>query len=197
MKGDRLIMRLFIAIDPSAEQKTSLQSLLRRLSGSLDGVTWVRPEGLHLTLKFLGEQEEGILPDIIASMDKAAASMAPFNLQFGGAGVFPSPRRARVIWSGIRAGAEEVSYLASLLEKALAEKGFPVEKRSFIPHLTLGRLRRPQPGERIERLLDEESSFATEPAKVRSMRLYESHLSSRGARYTIVKEILFGKNRGK
>jgi 2'-5' RNA ligase len=84
-----------------------------------------------------------------------------------------------------------------LLEKALAEKGFPVEKRSFIPHLTLGRLRRPQPGERIERLLDEESSFATEPAKVRSMRLYESHLSSRGARYTIVKEILFGKNRGK
>lgn len=190
-------MRLFIAIDPSAEQRKSLQSLLQRLAGSLDGVKWVQPEGLHLTLKFIGEQEEGILPEIIAAMSKAAASAAPFNLQFGGTGVFPSPRQARVIWSGVRAGAEEVKNLAALLDEALEEKGFPAEGRSFIPHLTLGRLRRPLPGERIKRLLEEEHSFATETAPVRSMRLYESHLSSRGARYTAVEEIFLGKNRGK
>ena len=97
-------MRLFIAIDPSAEQREGLQSLQQRLAGSLDGVKWARPEGLHLTLKFLGEQEEDLIHEIIAAMEKAAALTTPFNLQFGQAGVFPSPQRARIIWTGVRSG---------------------------------------------------------------------------------------------
>ena len=191
-----MAMRLFIAIDPSAEQRRSLQLLLQQLAGSLEGVRWVRPEGLHLTLKFLGEQEAGMVPEIIAAMRQAAASTAPFLLQFGGTGVFPSPRQARVIWSGVRSGAEEVKSLAATLDEALAAKGFPAEERPFKPHLTLGRARRPLPAGLIERLLEEGQSFATETAPVHAMRLYESHLSSEGARYTVMEEILFGKNRG-
>lgn len=184
-------MRLFIAIDPSTDQREDLHSLQHRLAGSLDGVRWVRTEGLHLTLKFLGEQKADILPAIIAAMRKTAAVTTPFKLQFGRTGVFPSPRRARIIWSGIRAGAAEVRKMAALLEEALAEIGFPAENRSFVPHLTLGRVRRPLPEATVQRLLGTESSFTTETADVRSMRLYETLLSGRGARYTILKEIFF------
>jgi 2'-5' RNA ligase len=184
-------MRLFIAIDPSAEQREGLQSLQQRLAGSLDGVKWARPEGLHLTLKFLGEQEEDLIPEIIAAMEKVAALTTPFNLQFGQAGVFPSPQRARIIWTGVRSGAAGVKKLAAILEEALEEKGFPADNRTFKAHLTLGRIRRPLPEETVQRLLGTESSFTTETAAVRSMRLYESRLSRQGANYTILNETLF------
>lgn len=183
-------MRLFIALDPSAGQREKLQALQLRLARSLDGVKWVRPEGLHLTLKFLGEREPGVVPSIIAVMQKAAASASPFELQFGGASVFPSPGRARIIWSGILRGADETINLAASLEKELAKKGFPPENRPFRAHITLGRARRPLPVKELLRLLDLENSFATGPAPAAAMRLYESRLTRQGAHYTVLEEIL-------
>lgn len=185
------MMRLFIAIDPSAEQRDTLSALQQRLSGFLGGIRWTRPEGLHLTLKFLGEQEEELLPAIIAAMQEAASLASSFNLQFGQTGVFPSPQRARVIWTGVRTGSAEVIELASFLEKSLEKRGFPVEDRPFRVHLTLGRARRPLPEEQVRYLLKTESSFTTVSAMVRSMRLYKSILSPQGAQYTVLKEILF------
>ncbi len=184
-------MRLFIAIDPPVEQREKLQMLQQRLAHSLDGVKWVSPDGLHLTLKFLGEQEEGRLHSIIAAMKKTAGSTAPFYLQFARIGLFPSPQRARIIWAGIGTGAAETKELAALLEDELAKGGFPLEQRPFKAHLTLGRIRRPLPAERLSRLLDSENNFSTEKAAVRSMRLYESRLSAHGARYTELEEIIF------
>jgi len=184
-------MRLFVAIDPSAEQQEQLHRLQRDLSGSLDGVKWIPPAGLHLTLKFLGEQEQDLLPVIMEAMEEAAPAVAPFTLQFGRIGVFPSPQRARVIWTGVTAGADEIDTLAHSLEAALVGKGFLAERRPFKAHLTLGRIRRPLPGQQLQPLLKARTSFTTKGAPVQSMRLYQSHLSSRGAHYTALKEIFF------
>ncbi len=184
-------MRLFIAIDPSAEQKENVQALQRRLASLLDGVRWVRPEGLHLTLKFLGEQKESAVPSIITAVKQAAASTAPFNMRLGRTGVFPSPRRARIIWTGLLEGAADVKTLAASLEEALAMKGFPAENRPFKAHLTLGRARLPLPVGTVERLLSAESSFSTKPVPVRSLRLYESTLTPGGAIYRSLEDIIF------
>lgn len=183
-------MRLFIALDPSEEQRGKLQALQLRLARSLDGVKWVRPEGLHLTLKFLGEQQAEVVPSIAAAMRKAAASAGPFELQYGGAGVFPSPGRARIVWSGILGGAGETKNLAASLERELVKKGFPPENRPFRAHITLGRARMPLPEKELLRLLDTEGSFTTGPAPATSMRLYESRLTPQGAHYTALEEIL-------
>lgn len=183
-------MRLFIALDPSAGQREKLQELQLRLARSLEGVKWVRPGGLHLTLKFLGDQEPETVPVIAAAMRKAAALVQPFELQYGGAGVFPSPRRARVLWAGILGGAAGVKKLAAGLERELAQKGFPMEDRPFRAHLTLGRARRPLPEKKLLQLLAAERSFATEQAEAAFIRLYESRLARQGALYTVLEEIL-------
>lgn len=190
-------MRLFVAIDPSEEQREELRLLQQRLSGSLDGVKWIRPAALHLTLKFLGEQEEDLLTVIIEAMQEAAPVVKPFTLQFGRIGVFPTPRRARIIWAGVTMGAGDLGTMAGSLEAALAKKGFPAEKRSFKAHLTLGRVRRLLPEKTLQGVLGVESSFTTKRAPVQSMRLYRSRLSSAGAHYTVLKEIFFYQDRGK
>lgn len=190
-------MRLFIAVVPSEKQKEELHRMQLRLESSLDGVKWVRPAAQHLTLKFLGRQEENLLAAITGSMQNAARALEPFTLQFEGIGVFPSPRRARVLWAGVAAGAAELKALAAALEKELAAKGFPAEKRPFRAHLTLGRVRRPVPEKVLQAVLSSESSFFTGITRVQSVSLYRSRLTPGGAHYTALKEIFFDQDRGK
>jgi 2'-5' RNA ligase len=191
------MMRLFIAITPSGEQREELGRLQQRLGSTLEGVKWVAPPSLHLTLKFLGELEESRRTAITAAMRGCARGAAPFALRFGGAGVFPSMRRARVIWTAVKEGTGEVSALAAALEAELVKRGFPAESRPFRAHLTLGRIRRPLPAGVLERLLKEESPFSTGVTVVRSLSLYRSHLSPRGASYSALEEIYLADNRGK
>ncbi len=186
-------MRLFIALDLSERQKEEIQLLQQRLHSYLKGVKWVRPPGLHLTLKFLGEVEPGRVTGIVESMETAAAQTGAFKICFGGSGVFPTPHRARILWLGMREGFGPVTAVAGSLESNLAEKGFPAEKRRFTPHLTLGRLREPLPVEMIQQFLDEERSFFTAPAPAEGITLYRSDLSRHGAVYTAVQKILFGR----
>lgn len=190
-------MRLFVAIDPSAEQRSELQRLQQRLDGLLDGVRWVPRASLHLTLKFLGEQEAARLEAIVEAMREAALSAGPFTLQFGGAGAFPSPQRPRIIWAGVARGEGPLGALARSLEAALTGRGFPAERRPFRAHLTLGRARRPLPERAFPGLLAAEAGFSTPPGLVRSLQLYASTLSPRGARYTALNEIFFAGDRGK
>lgn len=190
-------MRLFIAASPSEEQTKELSLLQERLDRSLEGIRWARPEALHLTLKFLGELEEHLLESIAQSMKSAARSIKPFNFSFKGIGVFPSPRRARVIWSGVAEGAEELKRLAQALDDQLAAKGFPAEKRPFKAHLTLGRMRRSVPEKTLLTLLSNKSSFFTGTTRMEHFSLYRSRLLPEGAHYTSLNKIFFGPDRGK
>lgn len=186
--------RLFIAISLTEKQKDELAALQQRVRGYLHGVSWVKPGGMHLTLKFLGETDLSRVELIGKVMDDAAGRRSPFDSVFGKSGVFPSIRRARVIWTGLLAGSEQVQILAGSIDRSLSAKGFSAEKRSFRPHLTIGRIRGPVEENRVKRFLEEESSFKSSPARVKEITLYESELNPRGAIYTALYRSSFGRD---
>lgn len=190
-------MRLFIAVDLSKEQKKELGLLQQRSREYLPGVKWAAPEGMHLTLKFLGEVDESVLPAIKAALAESAQGMNPFFFLPGGVGVFPDPRRARVVWAGITEGAEEFAAAASSLEDPLAALGFAKEKRPFTPHLTVGRLRYPLEEALIRRFLSHEAAFKGSREKAAGLVLYESRLDRQGAVYTALDKRQFPAAAGK
>jgi len=182
-------MRLFIALNLSDKQRKQIHNLQQKLQRYLDGVKWVNPAAMHLTLKFLGEEQPERIDDLVAAMRKAAAGIIPFDCSFGGGGIFPSPQKAKILWLGLQTGNDKVKPLASGLEAALVEKGFAAELRSFTPHLTLGRARYPLATDSILKFLEEERHFITDSANVKALALYQSKLYRHGAVYTVIREI--------
>ncbi len=105
-------------------------------------IRWVRPEGIHLTLKFLGETRPDQVEAVKVALDRAASEVRPFAFTVGGMGCFPNTRRPRVIWVGLYEPSGTLSRLRDAVESHVAPLGFPTEKRPFRPHLTLGRVQR-------------------------------------------------------
>ena len=133
-------MRCFIAIDIPPEVKENVGRLINDLRPYSTGVRWVRPEGIHITLRFLGEVKDKLLPELHTSIRAALEGIGPFQIHLKGTGVFPDYRRPRVLWIGI----EESSGLSAIHEKtedALVRLGFQRETRPFNPHLTAGRIK--------------------------------------------------------
>ncbi|BBL80660.1 RNA 2',3'-cyclic phosphodiesterase [Rubrobacter xylanophilus] len=142
-------MRAFVAILPPREVREALSRAARSLP--VIGVRWVRPENIHLTLKFLGEVPEDLIPRMSAALSEVARLEHPFRIEPEGFGAFPSPERARVLWAGIGEGSERLEELAAAVEEALSPLGFERERRPFRAHLTLGRARgRPTRLETVE-----------------------------------------------
>lgn len=142
--------RLFIANELPRELLDELVGIQSDLMAALPdrAVRWVRPEGIHLTLKFLGNVPVGQIEDIQAGLALAVEGYAPFNLNAVGLGCFPNTRRPNVIWVGIEGDTRALKALWNSVEQAIAPLGYPTEGRSFNPHLTLGRTdRRAAPGE--------------------------------------------------
>lgn len=174
-------MRLFVALDLPAEVRGALGAFIGRLAPLCRGARWVRPESLHVTLKFIGEASEENVGRIRDALGRIPA-MAPVRMRFRGAGFFPDARRPRVFWAGIEAG-PELAALAAAVEAALEPLGIPRERREFRPHLTLARLK--SDGglaalrEELARAGDLEFGAATADA----FYLYQSLLRPSGAEY--------------
>jgi len=132
-------MRAFVAILPPPEVREALSRAARSLP--VIGVRWVRPENIHLTLKFLGEISEEQAPQIASALAQVARLRRPFRIEPEGLGAFPSPERARVLWAGVGKGSASLEELAAAVEEALFPLGFGREQRPFRAHLTLGRAR--------------------------------------------------------
>lgn len=160
------------------------EKLRRELGPASDSVRWVRPEGLHLTLRFLGEIEAERVEPILPAMAAAAQDSAPIALQLGNAGVFGG-RRPRVIWVGLDGEAQRLSKLAQRLDETLAEAGFEARRGAFRPHITLGRVRRGASRSELHAIAEavaeaERIDLATVTAGI---GLVESKLGPGGARY--------------
>ncbi len=135
-------MRVFVAVFPPPEVREALAEAARALPAGAFRLT--PPVRVHLTLKFLGEVPPEALPRVTSALGGAARQVEPFGATVSGLGAFPTARRARILWAGIAAaGAEGFRALASAVEDALEPEGFAREDRPFVPHLTLGRARRP------------------------------------------------------
>ncbi len=134
-------IRTFIAIklpDDIIERLREVQTGLKR--EGLD-IKWVRPENIHLTLKFLGDIQDSTVEAAGSALRAAAAEFSPLTLSAGGLGAFPSVKRPRVLWAGVGGDLEILSRLHARLEQALSEIGIEKENKSFKGHLTLGRIK--------------------------------------------------------
>ncbi len=180
-------IRAFIAIELPEEVKVQLRQLQERLKvGKEEAVKWVEPEGIHLTLKFLGNVAWEKVEEISRAASYVAGKVRPFVLWPEGLGAFPNLRIPRVVWVGVSGDLEVLLALQKQLEQVLSKLGFEKEK-AFSPHLTLGRVREKAP-HRIRELLGSEISELEVPEmthfKVTSLSLMRSMLTPGGARYT-------------
>ncbi|MDW8289126.1 MAG: RNA 2',3'-cyclic phosphodiesterase [Armatimonadota bacterium] len=185
-------MRLFFAVllDDHTRRRVALvqETMKRSLAGQR--IAWVTEENLHLTLRFLGEQDEKGARCAIEAGHSVARQLSPFHFTVRGAGVFPDPRHARVLWVGVEEPAEPLYQLARHLENALRRQGFPPEDKPFRSHITLARIKEPLPTQVIRQLF---SCLPDEPlgsVQVRSFVLMQSVLRPEGAVYTPVQEFV-------
>jgi 2'-5' RNA ligase len=134
-------VRTFIALPVAAEIKEALAGISRRLDHNIAprAVRWVKPAGMHLTLRFLGDTAVPLLPHIRQALDEIKA--APFTLQLGRLGAFPQQKRPRVIWIGLQGAEQSLLELQQAVAGALTPLGWEPERRPFHPHLTLGRVK--------------------------------------------------------
>jgi 2'-5' RNA ligase len=192
MEASMAVVRTFIAVEMPEALIARLRTLQEALRAAGPGVAWVRPEGMHVTLKFLGDVAEEALPEIYQAMETATAQ-APFNLRVTGAGAFPTPRRPKTVWAGIDEGAEPLAQLAAAVEDALAALGFPREERPFRPHITLGRVKDPRGPQRLGELIAAHAGDVLGAMPVTEIVVMRSDLTPQGARYTPLRHVPLGR----
>lgn len=181
-------IRAFIAIELPEAVKQELSSLQRRLGVEpATGIKWVAPEGIHLTLKFLGWVAPDRVETIKAALADSMAGFEPFELKLSGLGAFPNFRRMNVIWCGLSGDLARLAALQQSVEKFVSPLGFPTEKRAFSPHLTLARLRdevTPETKLKLSEKLTRNKFEPNLPIPVESVHLMQSQLFPTGAAYT-------------
>lgn len=181
-------MRTFIAIEVPETIKRALAEMQRALKDIGADAGWTNPDGIHLTLKFLGEIDPGLLPEVAGCCRAAVSGATPFTMTLDGTGVFPNFRNPRVLWAGLKEESGMLQALQLRLEDELSAIGFKPEDKPFNPHLTICRIRSLKKSRellaRAEMYDLPEISF-----EVRDIRVFKSELSPAGARYTeLVKE---------
>jgi 2'-5' RNA ligase len=179
-------VRTFVAVNLGPDIKAALAGVQDRLKATRADVGWVRPDNLHLTLKFLGPVEEGRLGLIGDAIAAAVTGCSAIHLAFEGLGAFPRPREARVVWIGLSRGAEALAALQARIETALEPLGFTRDARPFAAHLTLGRVRGPAHREQLARALTGAPAEALGEMVLDRIELMKSDLSLSGARYSIL-----------
>lgn len=183
-------MRLFFGIGLPSGIRKDVHHFCESVKNNLPRMKWVEEENLHVTLKFLGEVDESRLGSLSDAARKASGSVKEFDVLPGELGAFPNPKRARVLWLGLKRGAESAAKLFNVLEERLVDAGFEAEEKTYHPHITLARLSPPQsPLLTLERL-----SIPSFPSFICSkFTLYESFLTPKGPIYKVIEEFKFGE----
>ena len=135
------VIRTFVAVLIARDLKDKMSEVQEQVKKLAPDVKWVAPENFHVTLKFLGNVREDELSKVCAAVEEAVKSFAPFELSISGLGAFPNPARARVVWIGIDKGREELTGLATAIDKHLVKLGFEKEDKAFKAHITIGRVK--------------------------------------------------------
>ena len=179
-------MRLFAAVNLPPALRQAIHAAAAPVRAIDAPIKWVDPDGIHLTLKFLGNVADARLAELGAALDRACAGMRGFDVMLAGFGAFPSPGRARVVWVGCEA-APPPELLQHAVEREYAALGFAVEGRPFRPHLTLGRAK-PRGGVHgLDAALEGTPFDAL--WTVSGVDLMESTLTPSGARYTVRRHV--------
>ncbi len=176
------MIRAFIAVTLASEVIEKIADASTQLNPEITGVRWVAPANFHLTLKFLGGIDEAMVEPIEARLREQLSLFPRFTINAKGLGVFPSPKRPRVLWVGLTG--DRLIALASRVESALQQLGFTPETREFTPHLTIGRWRQAAlTSKSLDRQLENWRAFDFGISLVESVNLIQSVLKSEGASY--------------
>jgi RNA 2',3'-cyclic 3'-phosphodiesterase len=185
--------RTFIALELPEELKKSLGRLQAKFKEFASGVKWVRPENIHLTLKFLGDINPDRVAPVSAVLERLAHDAAPFLLDVAGIGAFPNDRNPKVLWAGMQID-DRLHVFQQEIETALAATGFAREQRPFAPHLTLGRLRDGRARRDIAGLIEQYSSERFGRFTADRIVFFKSELQPSGPVYEAIKNITLMKN---
>ncbi len=185
---------MFIAVELPDAVRETLHRGLGRLKRDQPPARWVRPEAMHLTLKFLGEQPDELIGRLDAAVPEALGGFSPVTVRLVGGGFFPGERRPRVAWVGGDAG--DLPRWAGAIEDAGAALGLAREGRPFSLHLTLARLERPWGSSAIEHFLVEVGKWSLPPFEARETVLFSSELRPGGAVYTALRRWRVGGGSG-
>jgi 2'-5' RNA ligase len=192
-------LRTFVAVELDEELKGNLAHLQQSLRGRVAprSVRWVRPEGIHLTLKFLGDTPVTKVDEVKAALTDAALEVEPFAFTVEGLGCFPNARRPRVLWVGLQEPSGALHRLREAVEAHVAPLGFPMERRSFHPHLTLGRVQRYASKSEVGEIGDMVSSShigLVDEMGVTAVSYIKSDLKPSGAVYTTLLAARLGES---
>jgi 2'-5' RNA ligase len=175
-------MRCFIAVEMSNDQVLACLMELGRVGAALRRVS---PGNLHLTLKFLGEVKEELIPEISAAMEDALQGIEPFDAALKGLGTFPSLNYMRVVWVGIEKNRERLIEVQRSLDKRLAKLGFQRDKR-FHPHLTLARVKSPKGKGELREFIVQHADTDFGAVRIERVELKKSVLTPKGPIYTTI-----------
>jgi len=182
------MIRTFIAINLPDSVRERIAEFQAKLKQDRADVKWVRPESIHITLKFLGDVEEEKMDGVAQAVQRSVEGMSAFTVSVEGTGTFPNDRRPRVLWVGVEEGAEKLADLAMNLDRELSGLGFEGEKRKYSAHLTIGRVRSLN---RMDGTVESMRAlgFEGEAFEVRDVVVMKSDLQPTGAVYTALRRI--------
>lgn len=159
--------------------------LVERLTACGAPIRWIDAGRLHLTLKFLGDVDELEIAQVCRAASAAAAAHEAFTLDVAGAGAFPRLEQPRIVWLGVRHGAQRLVSLHETLEERLASLGYPREARRFSPHVTLGRAKgQGRAFQELAALLAEHRDYEAGPSEIEELVVFSSELTRQGPQYT-------------
>lgn len=174
-------MRLFVALDLREEVRETMRELIASLKPKAKNARWVRPEGMHLTLKFIGHVDAAKVESIRVALINVHSSQ-PVDMHFRSVGFFPNDKRPRVVWCGIEAS-PNLAQLAAQIECVLEPLGIERESRDFTAHLTLARFNPPGRADELVRAADALKSRDFGSACETEFHLFESTTKPSGAEY--------------
>jgi len=183
------LIRMFIAIQIPSELKKAIGSLQDRFKSVVKGVSWVRTENIHVTLKFLGDTNEDRIQEIGGKIEQAVSGIRPFRIEVKGVGAFPNLRRPRVIWVGAESNPAVLESIVENLDNELKELRVKPEDRKFTAHLTLGRVKEALDGAALAEKVQTLAQFVAGSFEVTAIELIKSELLPTGARYTTIRKV--------
>jgi len=184
-------IRCFIAVNLPVELKMAIGNVIAPLKKSGADVKWVNVENIHLTLKFLGNTDESLIPDITETLSKKLSHYKAFYITIAGVGCFPSEKRPKVIWIGM----EDSAVLRNIwndVDTTLSGFGFLPEGRSYSPHLTVGRVRSMKKVNELMNLFVDFRNSDFGRIEVSAIHIMKSELKPAGAEYTSLGRIPLG-----
>lgn len=186
-------IRSFLAVDPPREILDAIAAIQDRLKKSIHGdIRWVRPQGIHLTLKFFGAISEADIANISRIVKNTTSMFAPFSLGIKRVGVFPDVKRPRVLWLGMDGDVDLLIRLQKEVDAELQKSGFEKEDRPFRPHLTLARIKEPRGLIGLAKILEKGEDYEAGSFSASGLNLFKSDLTPKGAIYTKLAYFPFG-----